>query len=113
VIGYLNGQILEVQDGKAIVLTASASIGYSVTLPFSGQYSTLHAGSPVTLWIHTHVREDALDLYGFLSREEKEIFLTLRTVNGIDPKGPIGILSKVKIPTLSRAIHQGHHATRV
>lgn len=112
-IGYLNGQILEVQDGKAIVLTASASIGYSVTVPFSGQYSTLHAGSPVTLWIHTHVREDALDLYGFLSREEKEIFLTLLTVNGIGPKGAIGILSKVEIPTLVRAILEGDQATLV
>lgn len=112
-IGYLSGKILEIQDGRAIVLTASGSIGYAVTLPFSGVYSSIQAGSPVTLWIHTHVREDALDLYGFLSREEKEIFLTLLTVNGIGPKGAIGILSKVEIPTLVRAILEGDQATLV
>lgn len=106
-IGYINGQILETHEGRAIVLSAGAGVGYAVTLPFSAAYSTLHAGAPVTLWIHTHVREDSLDLYGFLSREEKEIFLTLLTVNGIGPKGAIGILSKVEIPTLVRAILEG------
>jgi Holliday junction DNA helicase RuvA len=102
VIGYLSGQILEIQDGKAIVVIAG--IGYAVTLPNGGRYATLHSGEKIEFWIHTHVREDALDLYGFLSREEKEIFLTLLTVNGIGPKGALGILSKVEIPTLVRAI---------
>lgn len=106
-IGYISGQIFETHDGKAIVLAAGVSVGYAVNLPQSISYSALHAGAPVTLWIHTHVREDALDLYGFLSREEKEIFLTLLTVNGIGPKGAIGILSKVEIPTLVRAILEG------
>ncbi len=106
-IGYINGQIFEVHEGKAVVLASGAGVGYSVTLPLSSAYASLHAGTPVTLWIHTHVREDALDLYGFLSREEKEIFLTLLTVNGIGPKGAIGILSKVEIPTLVRAILEG------
>jgi Holliday junction DNA helicase RuvA len=111
VIGYLNGQIFEIHEGKAVVLASGAGVGYSVTLPFSSAYSVLHAGAPITLWIHTHVREDALDLYGFLSREEKEIFLTLLTVNGIGPKGAIGILSKVEIPTLVRAILEGDQVT--
>lgn len=106
-IGYLNGKIFEIQEGKSIVLAGNAGVGYSVTLPFSARYSSLSAGSAITLWIHTHVREDALDLYGFLTREEKEIFLTLLTVNGIGPKGAIGILSKVEIPTLVRAILEG------
>jgi Holliday junction DNA helicase RuvA len=57
------------------------------------------------------VREDALDLYGFLAREEKEIFLTLLTVNGIGPKGALGILSKVEIPTLVRAILENDQAS--
>lgn len=110
-IGYLQGQVFEIQDGKAVVMTPNTGVGYSVTLPANGRYSALHAGTPVTLWVHTHVREDALDLYGFLSREEKEIFLTLLTVNGIGPKGAIGILSKVEIPTLVRAILEGDQAS--
>lgn len=104
-IGYLSGKILEIQDGKTLV--AIAGVGYAVTVPTGGKYSTLHAGESKEFWIHTHVREDALDLYGFLSREEKEIFLTLLTVNGIGPKGAMGILSKVEIPTLVRAILEG------
>lgn len=106
-IGYLNGKFLEVQDGKAVVIPSGSGIGYAVALPFSSRYETLHAGSPAELWIHSHVREDAFDLYGFLSREEKEIFLTLLTVNGIGPKGALGILSKVEIPTLVAAILEG------
>ncbi len=103
-IGYLNGKFLEVSDGKAVVIPTGSGIGYSVALPFSTRYETLTAGAPAELWVHSHVREDAFDLYGFLSREEKEIFLTLLTVNGIGPKGALGILSKVEIPTLVQAI---------
>lgn len=103
-IGYLNGKFLEVADGRAVVIPTGSGVGYSVALPFSARYDTLTAGSPAELWIHSHVREDAFDLYGFLSREEKEIFLTLLTVNGIGPKGALGILSKVEIPTLVQAI---------
>jgi Holliday junction DNA helicase RuvA len=107
VIGYLNGKFLEVSDGKAVVIPSGSGIGYSVALPFSSRYESLHSGADAELWIHSHVREDAFDLYGFLSREEKEIFLTLLTVNGIGPKGALGILSKVEIPTLVNAILEG------
>jgi Holliday junction DNA helicase RuvA len=107
VIGYLNGKFLEVQDGKTVVIPSGSGIGYSVSVPLSSRYQTLHAGAAAELWIHSHVREDAFDLYGFLTRDEKEIFLTLLTVNGIGPKGALGILSKVEIPTLVRAILEG------
>jgi Holliday junction DNA helicase RuvA len=107
VIGYLHGKFLEVGDGKAVVIPSGIGIGYSVAVPLTGRYETLHAGAEAELWIHSHVREDAFDLYGFLSREEKEIFLTLLTVNGIGPKGALGILSKVEIPTLVKAILEG------
>lgn len=106
-IGYLNGKFLEVQDGKAVVIPSGSGVGYSVALPFGSRYESLRAGASAELWIHSHVREDAFDLYGFLSREEKEIFLTLLTVNGIGPKGALGILSKVEIPTLVKAILEG------
>ena len=107
-IGYLHGKFLEVAEGKAIVIPSGSGIGYAVALPLSSRYESLHAGASAELWIHSHVREDAFDLYGFLSREEKEIFLTLLTVNGIGPKGALGILSKVEIPTLFTAILEGN-----
>ena len=111
VIGYLNGKFLEIQDGKAVVIPSGSGIGYSVSLPFSSRYEELHTGAQAELWVYSHVREDAFDLYGFLSREEKEIFLTLLTVNGIGPKGALGILSKVEIPTLVAAILEGDQET--
>ncbi len=110
-IGYLNGKFLEVAAGKALVIPDGSGIGYSVALPVSSRYEMLHAGAIAELWIHSHVREDAFDLYGFFSREEKEIFLTLLTVNGIGPKGALGILSKVEIPTLVKAILEGDQDT--
>ena len=103
-IGYLTGKILEIQDGKAVVIPAASGVGYAVSLPTSIRYAELHAGADIALYVYSHIREDAFDLYGFVTRDEKEIFLTLLTVNGIGPKGALGILSKVEIATLVRAI---------
>lgn len=66
-------------------------VGYSVAVP--GSYSLTPAGGAITLFIYTHVREDALDLYGFATRAEKDLFLALLSVTGIGPKGALGILS--------------------
>ena len=85
----------------------SSDLGYSVTVPSSASYLSLIPGKAVELFIHTHVREDALDLYGFASRMEKEIFLTLLTVNGVGPKMAIGIMSKVNPDELLRAVVEG------
>ena len=108
-IGYLSGQILEHLDGKMVVIMrqGEGSIGYQVTVPSSAEYGAHVAGKSVELFIYTHVREDALDLYGFSSRDEKELFLTLLTVNGIGPKGALGILSKVDPATLIQCIVDG------
>lgn len=110
-IGYLNGKILEIQDGRAVVIPSGSGIGYAVALPASIRYSELHPGANIALYVHSHIREDAFDLYGFMTRDEKEIFLTLLTVNGIGPKGALGILSKVEIATLVRAILEEDQAS--
>lgn len=101
-IGFLRGEILENAEGKVLVLTGG--VGYQVTTPITADYDALLPGKAVDLFIHTHVREDALDLYGFVSRLEKDIFLTLLNVNGIGPKVAIGILSKVDPRQLIQAI---------
>ena len=106
-IGYIKGPILDIaSDGKLLVGVGGdqPSIGYQVSVPASAQYATYVVGSQVELFVHTHVREDALDLFGFLSREEKALFLSLMTVNGIGPKAAVGLLSKIPPGELIEAI---------
>lgn len=108
-IGYLSGRILENHDGRLLVLVSSDELGetgvaYDIGVPVISSYNSLVPGEKVRLWIHTHVREDALDLYGFLSVVEKKFFKLLLTISGIGPRGALAILSGVEIPTLVRAI---------
>jgi Holliday junction DNA helicase RuvA len=105
-IGFLQGEVLEQSDGRVVVL-AGAGVGYAVNVP--SRYALL-PGAQVRLFIHTHVREDALELFGFCSREEKDLFLTLLTVNGIGPKGALGILGATEPEGLVRAILDGDRA---
>jgi Holliday junction DNA helicase RuvA len=104
-IGYLKGRLLAVtEDGHWIVLPEGSGVGYTVTVPGSAEYSALNEGVQVELHIHTHVREDALDLFGFLSRTEKDVFLALTSVNGIGPKLASGILAGISVDDLVEAI---------
>jgi len=109
VIGYLRGEVLESNDGKLIVIVgpSTGAVGYALQVPQSSSYAGLLPGAHATLHVYTHVREDVLDLYGFLSREEKELFLTLLSVTGIGPKGALGILSGAEPETLIDAILRG------
>ena len=113
-LGYLRGQVLEngIQsgDGKIIVGVGSEAqgfVGYSVNVPRHPQYELLPHGKSIELFIYTHVREDSLDLYGFSTRAEKELFLTLLSVNGIGPKGGLSILSNSEPSVLIQAIVDG------
>jgi Holliday junction DNA helicase RuvA len=110
-LGYLRGEILDHADGKLLVgvQTGSngSSVGYLVNIPQSASYLGFVSGKVVELFVHTHVREDALDLYGFATKVEKEIFLTLLGVTGIGPKGAIGILSRIEPSQLIQAILEG------
>jgi len=90
-IAYLRGKLLAKHPNQAIVETAG--VGYDVTISVP-TFSDLPAvGSEIALHIHTHVREDALALYGFLRPSEKLLFEKLITVSGIGPKLAITILS--------------------
>lgn len=110
-IGYLRGEILDSLDGRLLVGIQTGAngdrVGYSVTIPQSPAYLGWVSGKVIELFIHTHVREDALDLYGFGSKAEKELFLALLSVTGIGPKGAIGILSKIEPSGLIQAILDG------
>ena len=107
-IGLICGSVEESKDGKVTVGVSHFSeenkIGYLIHTPQSYSYSLFQSGQKIRLWIHTHVREDAFQLYGFLTLEERDIFLLLLTVSGIGPKGALSILTKVELATLFDAI---------
>lgn len=107
-ISYLKGTIHH-KDIKYVVLMTSGGVGYKVytTLETLGQNST---GEQVELWIHTVVREDALDLYGFSNKRSLDFFELLLTISGIGPKSALGILSATTVDSIIEAITTGESA---
>lgn len=79
-------------------------VGYEVHIPLSTYYALPNLDEITALNIHTHLRDDAIQLFGFLSHSEKELFLLLTTVSGIGPKLALSVLSSLPIPELLRAI---------
>ncbi|MDM7922469.1 MAG: Holliday junction branch migration protein RuvA [Pyrinomonadaceae bacterium] len=90
-IGYLSGKLLEKHANQAVVDVSG--VGYDVTIPLSTFYELGEPGSDVSLRIHTHVREDAIQLFGFSSVRERELFLKLISVQGVGAKSGITMLS--------------------
>lgn len=104
-IGFLRGTILEKHPNQVIV--EAAGVGYDVQIPIS-TYTTLpEGGESIALRIHTHVREDAIALYGFATAEEKVVFERLISVSGIGPKLAITVLSGLPTSDLTAAIRGG------
>lgn len=93
------------RDGSVLIETGG--VGYSVRIPSSAIGNLGREGSPAALFIHTAVREDAIDLYGFLSEEELAFFRLLMGVSGIGPKSALGILNAADVVSLKRAIASG------
>lgn len=101
-IAHLRGRLLAKHPNQAIVDTAG--VGYDVTISVPTFSDLPDVGAEVSLHIHTHVREDALALYGFLRSSEKLLFEKLITVSGIGPKLAITILSGMPADEMVRAI---------
>ena len=80
-IAYLSGKLLT--KSPNLVIVDIGGIGYEVLIPLSTFYELGDEGTLVTLRIHTHVREDALQLFGFSSEREKKLFLQLTSISGI------------------------------
>ena len=79
-------------------------VGYEVFIPLSTFYNLPSLNDSLSLSIHTHVREDAIQLFGFSTQHEKEAFVLLMTVSGIGPKSALGILSALPVSDLVSAI---------
>lgn len=85
------------------VIIDVGGVGYQLYIPLSTFYSLPDTGE-ISLFTHTHVREDALLLYGFLGLEEKEMFVILIGISGVGPKLAVNILSHIPTEELKRAI---------
>jgi Holliday junction DNA helicase RuvA len=101
-IAFLRGKLLEKHPNQVIVDTAG--VGYDVTIPVSTFSALPGLGADVQLRIHTHVREDALALYGFHTLEEKVLFEKLISVSGIGPSLAIKVLSGMATADLAGSI---------
>jgi Holliday junction DNA helicase RuvA len=82
-------------------------VGYEVHIPLSTYYALPNLDEIIALNIHTHLREDAIQLFGFLSQSEKESFLLLITVSGVGPKLALSVLSSLPVTELVHAIQTG------
>lgn len=111
-IAFLSGTIRDTQPDKNhsqdfIITVGSEStgvLGYLVKAPKNPKYEFLNPGQKVELFIYSHIREDAFDLYGFLTLPEKTLFLSLLSINGVGPKMAMGILSQVSEGSLVEMI---------
>lgn len=88
------------------IIVDVGGIGYRLLIPLSTYYSLPEQGE-VRLHVYTHVREDAIQLYGFLAPAEREFFLLLLSVSGIGPKLALNILSHSSVETLHQALARG------
>jgi Holliday junction DNA helicase RuvA len=104
-IAHLRGTLLSKRPNQAIV--EAHGVGYDVAISVPTFSEMPEAGADVALHIHTHVREDALSLYGFLRLSEKQLFEKLLTVSGIGPKLAITILSGMPADEMVGAIRGG------
>ena len=104
-IGYLRGQLVDKRPNQ--VLVDVNGVGYLVSIPLSTFYSLGELREDVTLLIHTHLREDSIALYGFLTAREKHFFELLISASGVGPALALKILSGMSVEELLPAIRAG------
>ena len=102
-IGWLRGRVIS-EEPSGLILDVGG-VGYELTAPVGtlGRAPNQPSGE-VELWVHTHVREDALELFGFASELERRVFRLLVSVPNVGPKTAVGVLGALPLADLSRAI---------
>src|SRR3989338_1410995 len=103
-ISYLSG-ITKFKGPNCLIVLVNG-VGYKVFVP-ADILSRISLNSPVSLFTHTHVKEDALDLYGFINQEELALFELMLGVSGIGPKTALSIFSNGKLPKIKEAVVKG------
>jgi Holliday junction DNA helicase RuvA len=101
-IAWLSGRLMHKATDHLIVDVAG--VGYQISVPLSTYCGIPDAGEDIGLFIHTHVREDSISLFGFLTQAEKDLFLLFVGVSGIGPKLALVILSSLSVQDLSDAL---------
>ena len=101
-IGYIKGTIAEITPDRLVL--ENGGIGYEIFVPSSILDSGARQGQELKVYTYLHVREDALQLFGFRSRDELQVYRLLLGISGIGPKAAIGILSAMSVDTLRFAV---------
>src|SRR5574337_2031764 len=107
-IAQISGRLLH-KSTESVVVDAGG-VGYEVFIPLSTFYKLPDVNGQLSLKVHTHLREDAIQLYGFLTIEEKEAFQMLIGVSGVGPKLARNILSDRKSTRLNSSHHSNSYA---
>jgi|SRR5919109_189131 Holliday junction DNA helicase RuvA len=105
VIAQISGTLAQKIPGEIVVDVGG--VGYQVLIPLNVFYQLPEIGAAISLQIYTHIREDALQLFGFNDLAEKQVFLLLISVSGIGPKLAVNILSGIPAEELARALKEG------
>lgn len=103
-IGHIEGKVIF--KGERHIVVDVSGVGYKLFLPL-GTFRHLSAGDTAKLWTHLHVREDAMDLYGFEHPAELEFFEMLIGISGIGPRSALGVLALASVDTVKKAIAAG------
>jgi Holliday junction DNA helicase RuvA len=108
-IGRLRGRVLADEATGAVVLDVQG-VGYELSTPVGtlGRARDMGNGE-VELWVHTHVREDAFDLFGFANETDRRVFRLLLGVPNVGPKTALGVLSALSVEDLARAVERSDH----
>lgn len=101
-IAFVKGELDFIEENRIVV--ENGGIGFDILVPLSVAGNLPHIGSTVKIYTYTYVREDILQLYGFLTKDELEMFKLVITVNGIGPKAGLAILSVMDADSLRFAI---------
>lgn len=105
VISYIKGSLTEKMEDSVVV--EAHGVGYQIFVPLSVLSELSPLGETVKIYTYFNVREDAVNLFGFLSRQDMEMFKQLIGVNGVGPKSALGILSALKPDVLRMAVLSG------
>jgi len=104
-IAYLKGTLIHSTPGQVVIETGG--VGYCAAVPVSSYVKLGEAGATVEIFIHTHLTDDSLALFGFVTREEKDMFLKLIGISGIGPRLALNILSGIAPSDLEEAVRTG------
>ncbi len=106
-IGRLSGTII--WKGERHFVVDVSGVGYKIFIPIT-LLQKHSVNEPISLWIHTHIKEDALDLYGFMFPSELEFFEMLIGISGIGPRSALGVMALAPVDTIKKAIASGETA---